>query len=225
MLSLLFVFRCELKGGPTRTIFSIQFMTYDRSRRSAEKEAKKWKLKKSENENCSLPDARFISGDHVFDLNESAGTAVLLQDFERFLNQIAQILTLLLRIVDPIAFVNCKQIQVQINEVLWIIGWKRFPKFPVNQNINDFIQFTGKCFCQLNHLHLVDIDKSPCKYGTSNKYPVTSSGSLNHFFGSKLKETGFLKNYIEISIFHEMFPFVSLRFMILKRLKTGNKDL
>jgi hypothetical protein len=64
------------------------------------------KTEKSENENCSLPDARFISGDHVFDLNESAGTAVLLQDFERFLNQIAQILTLLLRIVDPIAFVN-----------------------------------------------------------------------------------------------------------------------
>lgn len=55
----------------------------------------------------SLPDTGLVRRHHVLDLDEGSRAAVLLQNFERLLDQVAQVLAFLLRVVDAVALVHC----------------------------------------------------------------------------------------------------------------------
>jgi hypothetical protein len=46
----------------------------------------------------SVQQARFIRGNHVFDVDEGISTSRLLEDFKRFLNQVPNVLSLLLAV-------------------------------------------------------------------------------------------------------------------------------
>ena len=65
----------------------------------------------------SLPDTGFVRGHHVLDEEESLRSTAPFQDLQCLLNQVAQIVALLLRIINAVAFVYCtqfKQIVVQM---------------------------------------------------------------------------------------------------------------
>ena len=69
-----------------------------------------WSISVEEANNNSLPHARFVSGHHYFNQMKSLRASTLLENLQSFLNRIAQIMALLLRVIDAVTLVNCKNI-------------------------------------------------------------------------------------------------------------------
>ena len=74
---------------------------------------------------CSVEHATLERGDHVLDVDESVVAAVHLEKLERFLNEIAEVLLLALRVVDAVAHVDVLRLEeVHDGEDLTVVGHK-----------------------------------------------------------------------------------------------------
>ena len=74
---------------------------------------------------CSVEHATLVRGDHVLDVDESVVAAVHLEKLERFLNEVAEVLLLALRVVDAVAHVDVLLLEeVHDGEDLTVIGHK-----------------------------------------------------------------------------------------------------
>ena len=72
---------------------------------------------------CSVEHTALVGGDHVLDVNEGVIATMLLEKFERLLDQVAQVLLFALRVVNSVALVEVLLFEeVHDGENLTVVG-------------------------------------------------------------------------------------------------------